>query len=653
MSWPPPISRKMETLLVIAIVALALIVRMAGQWYAPRGWRDDELSSALVVTGHVLDGDFRVYYPDASGHEGLYEYFQAATLLIFGETAGGIRGASIFFGTAAVLLTYLLTRRLFDWPTAAIAAIALAVSFWSLLYSRSGQRHISVTVTTLLSFYFLWRAVQSERPAWRDFGLAGVFMGLGFYTYFAARGVPLIVIGWAAYLTIWQLEMLRRIWRGLVVTLIVALILSVPLVLTLRAQPEAETRVTEIAMPIYKAQAGDFSMLGEYIVGTLSMFSHNGDEEWMYNVPHRPVFGMVGAALFWAGMVIAILAAFGRQRDPRHAFLLLWLGAGITPGMLSIPAASLGHTILAQPVAMMFPALAITAAARWLLNQPTYSTYARGTVLAAVILFLGWEAFRGPYDYIVLWPDNPYNRELHHTDIHEAAQWIQQHSDTRNIAVGGYLVERWDQQASRIDLAGGDYQIRFFDPRSTYLTIPDGGLAVIPVHVMGGWGADQMSAPLSIDAPYEIRRVAEPIGSSDALGEFDNGLTLLGYETSEDGANLIVITHWRVSRPLDLPEFPLYSKPPAPGEDDSPRLAIFVQLLDGTGQRASGADGLGVDPYTLYEGDEFHQRMVVPLDQVAAGQYRLVIGLYNPATMQRILDAQTGQDMIALQDYSR
>src|SRR5688572_11965381 len=166
-------------MLVIAIVALALIVRIAFPWYAPRGWRDDELSSALVVTGHVLDGDFRLYYPDASGHEGLYEYFQAATLLIFGENAWGIRGASIFFGSLAVLLTYLLTRQLYDWQTAAIASVGLAVSFWSLMYSRSGQRHISVTVTTLLSFYFLWRAAQSERPAWRDFALSGVFIGLG------------------------------------------------------------------------------------------------------------------------------------------------------------------------------------------------------------------------------------------------------------------------------------------------------------------------------------------------------------------------------------------------------------------------------------------------------------------------------------------
>src|SRR5687768_10485900 len=144
-------------------------------------------------------------------------------------------------------------------------------------------------------------------------------------------------------------------WRGMALALAIALILSIPLVLTLRAQPEAETRVTEIALPIYKAQAGDFSMLGEYVVTTLSMFTHNGDEEWLYNVPHRPVFGMLGAVLFWAGVLIAILAALGRQHDPRSAFLLMWLGAGIIPGMLSVPAASLGHTILAQPVAMIFP----------------------------------------------------------------------------------------------------------------------------------------------------------------------------------------------------------------------------------------------------------------------------------------------------------
>jgi 4-amino-4-deoxy-L-arabinose transferase-like glycosyltransferase len=663
-SWPPPISRRTENILVASIVMIALVLRIAAPWFAPRGWRDDELSSALVVTGHVLDGDIRVYYPDASGHEGLYEYFQAVTMLLFGPGVWGIRGPSILFGTLAVLLTYILTRRLFDWPTAAIAALALAISFWSLMYSRTGQRHISVTVTTLLSFIFLWIAVQhsskdhaDRKKMWTAFTLSGVFMGLGFYTYFASRGLPLIVIAWAAYLLIWQRDLFSHVWRGFVLVLVVAVLISIPLVITLRAQPEAETRVNEVAVPLRDASEGNYTTLARYAVTTLSMFTHEGDEEWMYNVPHRPVFGTVGAGLFWAGVILALIWTFGPRHSAQSVFLLLWLGAGIAPGMLSVPAASLGHTILAQPVAMIFPALAISAAGHWLIERPNLSRSAsRGALAGLILVFLGWEAFRGIYDYWIIWPADPYNRVLHYTDFHEASVWLNQQTGTRDIALGGLLVERWDQQAAQIDLRGDDWRLRMFNPESAYIEFPGEGLAVIPQYQVGTWGAQHLGEPLPIEAVYEIRPINAPeIVALDAsvLARFDNGLALLGYVATVEDRMLIVIGQWHVEQALDLPLFPLYSKPPAPGEDDRPRLAIFLQLLDDNGQRITGADGLGVDPYTLYPGDVFYQRMIIPLTDVPPSLYRLVIGLYNPATGERLLDTMSGDDAILLEQWQR
>ncbi|MEJ2149271.1 MAG: glycosyltransferase family 39 protein, partial [Chloroflexota bacterium] len=407
--WPPTLSQRAEVALVLCITLLALGLRAVGHWYAPRGWREDELSNALVVSQHVREGELRLYYDDASGHEGLYHWLQAGTMAVFGPGVWGIRGVSILLGTAAVALTYLLARRLFDWPTAAIAALLLAFSFWSLMYSRSGQRHISVTVTTLLSFYLMWRAVRRQDMAeqsrgvvyhapMRNYLLAGVALGVGFYTYFAARGVPLIVIAWGVYLFLWARPLWRKTWRGLLVMLAVAALLAAPLVVILLRQPEAEARVAELAQPIDDARQGDFSTLGRYALTTLSMFTHDGDDEVLYNVPHRPVFGPLGALLFWAGVGLALVRSFGPSRDERHAFLLLWLGAGLAPGALSVPAASLGHTILAQPVAMIFPALALGEGARWLVKAGR-PQQARAALLAGAMVLVGWEGARGIHDY--------------------------------------------------------------------------------------------------------------------------------------------------------------------------------------------------------------------------------------------------------------
>ena len=67
-------------------------------------------------------------------------------------------------------------------------------------------------------------------------------------------------------------------------------------------QPESEARVAELAVPIVEAQVGNFEPLIEHVVVTLSMFHADGDGEWLYNIPGRPVFGWVGAIFFWVGI---------------------------------------------------------------------------------------------------------------------------------------------------------------------------------------------------------------------------------------------------------------------------------------------------------------------------------------------------------------
>ncbi len=654
--WPPPLSRRAELTLAGILVGLALLLRVAAPWYAPRGWRDDELSSALVVTGHVLEGDFRIYYPDASGHEGLYEYAQAASLLILGRNVWGIRGASILSGTLAVLLTYLLTRRLAGWPAAAVAAALLAVSFWSLMYSRTGQRHISVTVTTLLCLIAVVRAVQRTEQgsrAYGDFALAGVCMGIGFYTYFASRGLPLVILGWAIYLAVWRSSLWRLAWKGLALALMIAVALGLPLAITLRQQPQAETRVAEVAVPIREAAAGDYSTLGRYMLTTLGMFTHDGDEEWLYNIPHRPVFGIVGGVLFWAGVLLAARQSLSSRPEPFSALILLWLIAGVSPGILSVPAASLGHTILAQPPAMILPALALSQAGRWLCSRTGNVRQAYSTVLTGGLLLLGTETIRGIRDYWLVWPHDPLNRVLHHSDLHDAARWLQQNPRGADLAIGSYLVERWDQQALALDLPGGSWRVRAFDPRSAYLRIAGGGTAILPEYLATGWGASQLGLPIRADGPYTVRQIEEPDAEqkSGTLARFENNLTLVSYRTAVGSGELAVVLTWRVDGMLELPPFPLLSKPPAPGEDDRPRLAIFVQLIDSQGQRAAGADGLGVDPYTLYPGDVFVQQLVIPLQGLPAGQYDLVVGLYNPASSERHRLADSALDSALLEQF--
>lgn len=663
MTSAPAISRRLEVVLVLFVTLVAFSLRSVWQWYAPRGWRDDELSNAFVVSQHVREGEVRLYYDDASGHEGLYHLLQAGTMTLFGPSGWGIRGVSILMGTLAVTLTYLLARRMFDWQVALLAALALAVSFWSLMYSRSGQRHITLTVMTLLGFLTLWHMVlkQNKHEGWRSlagFALAGVWMGVGFYTYFASRGVPLIVAAWAVYLFIWARETWSKSWRGLLVTLGVAVVLALPLIVVLQEQPEAEARVAELAKPLYDLRAGDPSTLFSYAWTTLSMFTHDGDSEVLYNVAHRPVFGPLGGGLFWLGVLAAMKKAFGTARDPRQAFLLLWVGAGLVPGALSVPPASLGHTILAQSPVMILAALGLLALARWVtqhldrINLPR-GLVARGPLVALSVAFIGWEAWRGPYDYFIIWPQDQFARVLHHSDLHEASQWLNTQADASNLAIGGYLTERWDQIAMELDLVDDAWQIRAFNPDRAYVLIPDGGWAVVPQFQADAWGVRGLGRALVLGTPYTIRQLLEPgdLGEADPRARFSNGLALVTAEVRPEERYVVVTVTWRVERPLNLPPFPLLSKPPAPDEDDTPRLSVFMQALS-EGQWAAGDDGLGVDPYTLHPGDVFVQRHAIDMAGLPPGAYELAMGLYDPALNVRI-SLESGGDTVSLGTIQR
>ena len=119
---------RQEKSLILLITMLAFGLRVWQLADTPPGWRDDELINSLVISQKALDGDLAVYYPDASGHEGLYHLLNAVMLGLFGANFVGIRLLSAFLGTIAVPFTWLLGRRWLGRFPALIAAAALALS---------------------------------------------------------------------------------------------------------------------------------------------------------------------------------------------------------------------------------------------------------------------------------------------------------------------------------------------------------------------------------------------------------------------------------------------------------------------------------------------------------------------------------------------
>jgi 4-amino-4-deoxy-L-arabinose transferase-like glycosyltransferase len=687
----------LSTLLITALTLIAFFLRVWRLDDIPPGWRDDELINSLVISQKVLDGDLAVYYPDASGHEALYHMMSAVTLAIFGSGVAGIRLLPAILGTLTVPLTYVVASRLFGKKIGFIAAACLTVSFWSLMYSRIGIRHISTPLFMLPAFYFFLRGLKinfsisqagapspaegpnpstsTSRKSLKWLLLAGLFVGIGFYTYFASRGIPVIILTFLIYLALFQLWRLKRHWPGLLLMAGVTLLLALPLIIVLTGQPETEARVGELAVPITDALEGDFSSLTEHISRTLRMFLNDGDDEWLYNIPNRPVFSVIGAVFFWSGLAVAIwfavkpvfrllLRLFKKEpgvfsatlhMEAACAFLIIWWIGGIAPGFISVPAASLGHTIIAQSAAyilLALPFIPLRHVGRRHAGSRLFSwrigSFNGGSALslAAGLILLFSLILRDLPDYYRNWPERGMVRFLYRADIKELAQYIEENPGLDGFSVSGLLAGPWDRLALEIELQDGvQVQPRWYNPeRASFLLISDQPATTFTGYPLDASPFDSLYQAVE-DGPVGAYQLSQVLGDISFIGEpvcFVNGLCLIDAKYDLQSGSLDLT--WEGQRSLSIPESPLLSNPPPPGIYSGPRLLVFAQLLDQDGLLIVGDDGLWVDAATLRPGDRFIQRH--RLEDPGNGS-TIIFGLYDPMNGKRILTSE-GQDHLQI-----
>jgi len=665
--------------LVIVLLLLAWGLRLCCLETVPPGWRDDELINIHALSGELLAGRFPLYFTGASGHEPLYHYLHAGVHALLGFNVLSGHLLSVVFGTLTVALTYALAHRLFGRRTAVIASLALATSFWSLMYSRTAIRHVNLPPLALAAFYILWRSLTGHSPfsilhspfSNRSLVIGhsiplGLTMGLALYTYPAARLLPVLLAIFAVYLALFHRDQFRRHWRGVLLALLVTAILAIPLGVVLAQGTGADARLAELAVPLRELRAGNTRPMIESILTTLGMFHATGDPEWLYNIPNRPVFNLLGGALMWAGAALCLY----RWRRPRYFFLLLWLGLGLLPAFFSTPPASLSHTILVQPVAYILPALTLAEAYRWikspfsilhsLFSNPKVRRFSSAIIqwsfVALAAAFLTTNAVRDVRDYFITWPARGMVRFLYRADYREAARYLNDHAEITDIAISSALMGPWDRLALEVDIHRDSVAVRFFNPERALVWAEKDDPAVMllasapqPAPPIDGFLTDA-DLP-EADSPYLKLYAIEssPVSNEDTpLARFANGLELIqarwmNGEPVVPGREATLLTTWLVAAPLDLPPLPVIANPPPPGVYSGPRLAVFAHLLAPDETSFVGDDGLWVDPLTLRTGDRFIQvhRFVLSPD-VPAGPYLLELGMYDPMTGDRWPTLQAG-----------
>ena len=84
----------------------------------------------------------------------------------------------------------------------------MAFNRWHINMSRWGWIEVSTPLFQVLCVYFLVRAAKNRRLL--DFALAGLFLGLGMYSYLAIR----MAVGAVALYVLYRLLVQRGFWRA-------------------------------------------------------------------------------------------------------------------------------------------------------------------------------------------------------------------------------------------------------------------------------------------------------------------------------------------------------------------------------------------------------------------------------------------------------
>jgi len=333
-------SKKIIVLLLI-ILAIATFFRFWSLGSIPPGLYPDEAINGNNAITSLETGNYKLFYPENNGREGLFIWFLSLSFKVLGVSIVALRVVPAVFGVLTVLGLYFLTKILLEKIDrnakliALLSSFLLAVSFWHVNFSRIGFRAILVPFLLVFGFYFLNKAFIEKK--WAFSAVSGIFLGLGFYTYISYRFVIFLfllnVIVW------WFFSKKEQFIKITAFCIIITFIVALPLGIYFLKNPQdffgraSGVSVFSQENPIYK--------LGKSLVFHLGMFNVYGDGNWRHNFAESPHLLWPVGILFLLGLIFSIKdLIIGLKNKNNHkiiafSFLIGWFLFFLLPGVLS------------------------------------------------------------------------------------------------------------------------------------------------------------------------------------------------------------------------------------------------------------------------------------------------------------------------------
>ena len=405
--------RNWEPWVIAIILVVAFVFRFQHIATAPPGLYPDEAMNGNNALEAIATGDYKVFYPDNNGREGLFMNIQAQSIKLFSNTPWALRIVSALFGLLTVLGLYKLAKLLFNWEIAAFASFFMAISTWHVIFSRIGFRAIMAPFFLVWGFYFFWKGLRSSRM-W-DFAISGIFWGLGFYSYISFRVMPLALLFalWAYWYSVkkdfshekYEHTKIQLI-RGFAMLMVVAILVVLPLGIYFYTHSgDLIGRTGQLSIFSSENPIASFAI---NVGKTFGSFNVIGDYNWRHNISGAPLLFWPIGLFFVIGFFRSLHKLVKTRRTHGHyssvqVMLLSWFFIGLLPVVLSNE--GIPHALRA--IVIIPPVMIFAGEGLWWLYDFIKKERRDFVAGFAVIIFLFALMLNSYHAYFTTWAKNP------------------------------------------------------------------------------------------------------------------------------------------------------------------------------------------------------------------------------------------------------
>jgi hypothetical protein len=663
---------------VVLLVASFLRVILLAE--VPIGVDYDEAGN-YILAQEIASGQSRpVFIRAYAGREAVFYWLAAGSMRLLGRNLFAFRLAAALCGVGTVLFCYLLAREMFrdapdlerQWVPLLGAAI-MAVSYWHVHVSRYGFRVNAMTLFIAATMFALWRGLRHGN--WIELAIAGLLCGLSANTYLAIRAFPLVLLPFALWVILtWRPWEMTKVssplaplghspprggiqsggWRWLRLRQfalfgLAALVTFAPLGVFFLRNPEYfSVRMGQASTLDPEIHGGDlWGTLGRVTLKALGMFTVRGDDNPIYNIPGKPIFGPLWGAAFYLGLLACLWYAVrspGHQACTPYFLILVWLPVMMIPNVLG--ARGVPHALRSMgtmPVVYYLPALGVVTGMRsaawlwarlrsasaqavlpqWLGASLVIATLLVGGVQTGQQYFSTWAHSAGAY-YSGSAALRRAGEYLGEWNADQVALWVSNSTYRHTsyaVTCRNYAKLHWFNDRTLVLPLRSDwpvlYAFDFTNPLDPTLAryLPPDALQHRDLGPDGGIGFEAYLVP--------PERLPLPEPQFPAQVNLGHTLEYMGYDLNApavSGDALDVTLYWRVLRDGDRDDY-----------------AFFAHLVDDLGFRWGGETFFNVPSLQWRAGDVMIFRKEIEIAPGAPpGQYGLSIGAYSSSLDARL-----------------